>query len=107
MKLQPVVAGHFYPGNKKALQAALKSFEAEEAPLIEGEPVGFLLPHAGYAYSGAVAALGYRALKGPVETVIVAGPSHYLPFRGVSVFAGNRPSLPWGKCRSIARRRGF
>ena len=66
-------------------------------PRIEGEPIGLLLPHAGYPYSGAVAALGYRALAGPVDTVIVAGPSHYLPFRGVSVFAGEAVVTPLGE----------
>jgi AmmeMemoRadiSam system protein B len=99
MKLQPVVAGHFYPGNKKELQASLRSFGAQEAPAIEGEPVAFLLPHAGYAYSGAVAALGYRALPDPVGTVIVAGPSHYVPFRGVSIFAGESAVTPLGEVR--------
>jgi AmmeMemoRadiSam system protein B len=97
MKLQPVVAGHFYPGNKKELEAALKSFEAEKAPLLAGEPVAFLLPHAGYDYSGVVAALGYRAIPQPVGTVIVAGPSHYVPFRGVSVFAGESMVTPLGE----------
>ena len=97
MKLQPVVAGHFYPGNRKELQAALKSFEKKAAPRFEGEPLAFLLPHAGYAYSGAVAALGYRSLLDPVETVIVAGPSHYVSFRGVSVFAGESAVTPLGE----------
>ncbi len=56
-----------------------------------------LLPHAGYVYSGAVAALGYQALEGPVETVIVAGPSHYIPFRGVAIFAGESAVTPLGE----------
>ncbi len=97
MKLQPAVAGQFYPGNRKALSAVLKSFEKEKAPPLEGEPVAFLLPHAGYAYSGSVAALGYRSLTSPFETVIVAGPSHYVPFRGVSVFAGESVVTPLGE----------
>ncbi len=69
----------------------------EEAPKLEGEPLAFLLPHAGYPYSGAVAALGYRTLSTSIETVIVAGPSHYLPFRGVSVFAGESALTPLGE----------
>jgi AmmeMemoRadiSam system protein B len=97
MKLQPAVAGQFYPGTRKELQAALKSFEKEEAPRLEGAPLALLLPHAGYMYSGAVAALGYRALEDPVETVIVAGPSHYVPFRGVSIFAGESAVTPLGE----------
>ncbi len=97
MKLQPVVAGQFYPVNRKELQVTLKSFEKETASRLEGEPLAFLLPHAGYMYSGGVAALGYRALEEPVETVIVAGPSHYVSFRGVSVFAGESAVTPLGE----------
>ena len=97
MKLQPVVAGAFYPGSRKELKAALDSFGQEEVPKLQGEPVAFLLPHAGYPYSGAVAALGYRTLSTPFDTVIVAGPSHYLPFRGVSVFAGESVVTPLGE----------
>ena len=98
MKLHPVVAGSFYPGDRKKLQAEIDSFEKErKVSLPEGEPVGFVLPHAGYMYSGAVAALGYRALSEPVETVILMGPSHFLPFKGVSVFAGESVVTPLGE----------
>lgn len=97
MKLQPVVAGTFYPGNREELKAALDSFGQEQAPQLEGDPVAFLLPHAGYMYSGVVAALGYRALPTPFETVIVAGPSHYLSFRGISVFTGESAVTPLGE----------
>lgn len=45
MKLQPVVAGAFYPGSRKELQSSLEAFEKEgKAPSLEGEPVGLLLP---------------------------------------------------------------
>ncbi len=107
MKLQPVVAGAFYPRNRRELQAALESFSREQAPVLESEPVGFLLPHAGYPYSGAVAALGYRVLPGPVETVVVAGPSHYIAFRGVSVFAGKSALTPLGEVRVDQEAAGF
>jgi AmmeMemoRadiSam system protein B len=94
------VAGQFYPGERRKLQALLDSFaKTVKPPALEGEPVGFLLPHAGYEYSGEVAALGYRALLGAVETVVVAGPSHYVPFRGVSVFAGETAETPLGELR--------
>jgi MEMO1 family protein len=97
MKLQPAVAGAFYPGSRKQLEAALDSFGEEEAPRLAGTPTALLLPHAGYPYSGAVAALGYRGLSAPVETVIVAGPSHYVSFRGVSVFSGDSAVTPLGE----------
>ena len=99
MKLKPVVAGTFYPGNKRELEKDFASFEKTYAPvLLEGKATGFLLPHAGYPYSGAIAALGYRSLASQeVRTVVVAGPSHYLPFRGASIFAGGSVVTPLGE----------
>ncbi len=97
IKLQPAVAGTFYPSDPRQLQKAFEGFEKEEkVSFPEGEPVGLVLPHAGYPYSGAVAALGYRGLPHPVETVILAGPSHYLPFRGFSLFSGESVVTPLG-----------
>ena len=97
MKLQPVVAGAFYPARPQELQTFFKKFEKEtpEEPL-QGEPVGLLLPHAGYMYSGALAALGYRSLRKVPKTLVVAGPSHYLAFRGVSIFPGEAVETPLG-----------
>jgi MEMO1 family protein len=98
MKLQPKVAGQFYPGSQKNLNSALESMEKEFQPVaLKGEPAGMMLPHAGYPYSGAVAALGYRSLKRPVETVVIAGPSHYVGFRGAALFAGEAVVTPLGE----------
>ena len=96
MKLQPVVAGSFYPARPKELQAFFKEFEKETLGPLEGDPVGLLLPHAGYMYSGALAALGYRSLPKAPKTLVVAGPSHYLAFRGVSIFPGEAVGTPLG-----------
>lgn len=98
MKLLPVVAGSFYPGNRKALQSAMDSF-VDELPLKppRSSPVGLLLPHAGYVYSGAVAALGYRSLSASLKTVVVAGPSHYVSFNGASIFPGESVMTPLGE----------
>ncbi len=101
MKLKPVVAGHFYPGKRRDLQEVLDAFGKEvEPPKLKGEPVAFLLPHAGYPYSGAVAASGYQSLSKEVETVIVAGPSHYISFRGVSIFAGDSITTTLGELQA-------
>lgn len=98
MKLQPVVAGSFYPGDRKKLQVVLDSFSAEKKiPIPEGEPAALILPHAGYIYSGSIAALGYRSLNHPVETVVLLGPSHFVPFKGVSLFAGESVVTPLGE----------
>jgi AmmeMemoRadiSam system protein B len=99
MKLKPVVAGSFYPGKVSTLQKMLDDFCREEDTLtLSGEPVGLLLPHAGYVYSGSVAAKGYRALA-PFKPslVVVAGPSHYMAFKGCSLFSGEAVLTPQGE----------
>jgi len=97
MKLQPVVAGQFYPKGRQELLSALDGFVAGmKAPEASQDPVGLLLPHAGYPYSGALAALGYRSVTRPPKTVVIAGPSHFLPFQGVSLFAGEAVVTPLG-----------
>jgi AmmeMemoRadiSam system protein B len=98
MKLHPKVAGQFYPIDSKHLSSALESMEGEFEPVpLKGDPVGMLLPHAGYPYSGAVAALGYRSLARPVKTVIIAGPSDFVSFRGAALFAGESVVTPLGE----------
>jgi len=99
MKLQPVVAGSFYPAKHQTLQRILEDFLREgKTPVLPGEPIGLVLPHAGYIYSGAVAALGYRALA-PFKptTVVVAGPSHYMAYEGCALFSGEAVLTPLGE----------
>jgi len=96
MRLRTVAAGTFYPDSPKALGKMLDSFQSLPAPPLPGPPVGLLLPHAGYVYSGEVAALGYRSLQKPPETVVVIGPSHSVAFPGTSVFAGEAVATPLG-----------
>ena len=52
---------------------------------IEGEIVALVSPHAGYVYSGQVAAYAYKLIEGKsFDTVVVVAPSHYVHFKGVS-----------------------
>lgn len=70
-----------------------------EAPLPErrSPPVGLIVPHAGYLYSGPVAAYAYRAVQGKsYDTVVVMGPSHREAFRGISVLDADSFSSPLG-----------
>jgi AmmeMemoRadiSam system protein B len=61
-------------------------------------PVGVIVPHAGYAYSGPTAACAYAWLAGRnFETVVIVSPSHQEYFRGVSVFPGEAYETPLGK----------
>jgi len=72
------IAGSWYPGKKEQLSAQIEDFlEAVPRQELHGEIVGLICPHAGYAYSGHVAAWGYRQLVGKrYDTVAVVSPSH-------------------------------
>lgn len=99
-KLRPAVCGLFYPSSRRELESLFARWEAGEPPPgPPGDPFGALLPHAGYVYSGEVAALGWRCLaRAPRRppTVVVVGPSHYVPFEGAAVFAGDAAETPLG-----------
>jgi MEMO1 family protein len=73
-----VVAGSWYPGSEQALAQAVDGYlSAVDQPPVDGELVGLISPHAGYAYSGQTAAYAYRQLEGlSVDTVVLMGPSH-------------------------------
>jgi AmmeMemoRadiSam system protein B/AmmeMemoRadiSam system protein A len=70
--------------------------EAPPPPRKES-PVGLVVPHAGYVYSGPIAAHGYRAVQGmDYDTVVVIGPSHRTPFRGISILDASSFDSPLG-----------
>ena len=79
----PAVAGSFYPGSADELRRDVKGYlDAAPAPQVDGEVIGILVPHAGYRYSAAVAACGYKALAGvQADTAIVIG--HDANARGI------------------------
>ncbi|MBK7550634.1 MAG: AmmeMemoRadiSam system protein B [Syntrophaceae bacterium] len=63
-----------------------------------GRIVGLVSPHAGYRYSGPIAARGYRLIEGQrYDAVVVIGPSHRVLFRGASVWpsGGSETPLEW------------
>jgi len=83
---QAAVAGLFYPREKDELAKTLDGLldAAEEKQV--GRLRGLVCPHAGYEFSGPVAASGYKLLKGrQFDTVIVMAPSHYAQFQGASI----------------------
>ncbi len=93
-----VIAGSWYPGDPGVLtrdiQAYLKQVPGEG---VSGRIVGLISPHAGYFYSGQIAAHGYKLIQGRrFDSVIVIGPSHRTPFRGVSIYTGGGYETPLG-----------
>lgn len=73
MYRNPVVAGSFYPGSQAALEAYLSENLHVLPQLIKA--VGVVSPHAGYVYSGGVAARAFGAVEVP-DTVLLLGPNH-------------------------------
>jgi len=98
-KVRPAgVAGAFYPADPAALTAMMDGMLARASvPPIHGAILAAVVPHAGYQYSGPVAAYTYAALKGRKYTrVIVIAPSHYESFNFTSVYDGDAYTTPLG-----------
>ena len=82
-----ILAGSWYPGNKDTLTKTIEDYLSKvKAGSLEGELKAIIVPHAGYMYSGQVAAHAYRLLQHrDFKRVIMIGPSHRVGFRGASV----------------------
>ena len=95
---RPVVAGAFYPGDPVILARDVDGYlKGVRAEPVGGEIVGIVSPHAGYMYSGAVAAHAYATLEGLLyDTVIVVAPSHRHGFSGSSIYGGDGYETPLG-----------
>jgi hypothetical protein len=101
MPQQPIrraaVAGSWYPGAAGALRLAVQRYLAAPPPLVGAEVRALIAPHAGLVYSGPVGAFAYAAVAGrPYEAVVLVGPSHYVAFEGVAVFARGAFDTPFG-----------
>jgi AmmeMemoRadiSam system protein B/AmmeMemoRadiSam system protein A len=95
---EPAVAGSFYPGSEKALRDAVSSMLEEAKPAaLGGRVVGLIAPHAGYMYSGQVAAYAYNTVRGKhFDAVIVVAPSHRMYFEGSSIYREGPYLTPLG-----------
>ena len=95
---EPAVAGAFYPADPGELQKAVSAYlEAAEARPAAGRLIALIAPHAGYVYSGAVAAHAYRHIgERSVDTVILIGASHTASYPGAAVYAGGSWRTPLG-----------
>ncbi|MBK8908287.1 MAG: AmmeMemoRadiSam system protein B [Rhodospirillales bacterium] len=96
------VAGMFYPNHPRELDSVVRHYlseaQAEVAP-DEVSPKAIIAPHAGYVYSGAVAASAYVRLKplaGKVECVVLLGPCHRVAVRGLAVSGADAFETPLG-----------
>ncbi|HEU5396885.1 MAG TPA: AmmeMemoRadiSam system protein B [Verrucomicrobiae bacterium] len=94
---EPAVAGLFYPADAATLSKTIADLLAEAPTQNIPRLKALICPHAGYSYSGATAACGYKLLEGrDIRTVIVMGPSHYASFTGVSLPDADYYQTPLG-----------
>ena len=112
----PAVADMFYPGDPRELQTMIGRMLADAKPA-EMQPKAIIAPHAGYIYSGDIAAQAYGALtpwRDTIRRVVLLGPSHRVPFRGIAVSSADYYRTPLGdvpldteSARELARRFDF
>lgn len=98
MNRQPAVAGTFYPADAKQLHQMVDEFlnDAETSGKV---PKAIIVPHAGYMYSGPIAASAYvRLIKANdiISRVVIMGPSHRVAFAGLAVSNADNFVTPLG-----------
>jgi AmmeMemoRadiSam system protein B/AmmeMemoRadiSam system protein A len=95
---RPAVAGSFYPANPQTLSRQVQDF-LSRAPKekVAGEIIALVSPHAGYMYSGQVAAYAFKLVEGmKFDAVVVVAPSHRAYFQGASVYDRGGYETPLG-----------
>ncbi len=95
----PAVAGLFYPEEAQALQSAVEGYLHAVVHDDTAPPKAIIAPHAGYIYSGPVAASAYvrlRPLRGTVKRVVLLGPAHRVSFSGLATSSASAFDTPLG-----------
>ena len=104
----PAVARLFYPGDARSLAEEVTAYldQTDETPIAPGFPKAVIVPHAGYVYSGPVAASAYdllRPARGTVRRVVVLGPCHRVPVHGLALPVAGAFDTPLGRIRLDAQ----
>ena len=91
------LAGSWYPADAAVLNDLVDELLAEASAAQVASLLGLIVPHAGYRYSGVVAAAAYQRLRDvPCDRVVLLGPSHRQAFAGVAVLEGDAFETPLG-----------
>jgi len=95
------IAGRWYPGDARILAKQVDEYLASaQLPSIKGEVIGAVVPHAGYMYSGKVAAYAYAALKNySPEIVVIASPLHQYSIYPILTTAHRAYMTPLGEVK--------
>jgi len=102
---QPAVAGQFYPADPRRLRTTVEDFLRKaqvnsDMPPAAALPRAIIAPHAGYPYSGPVAASVYAQLsvgRDVIRHVILLGPAHRVPVRGLAASSADAFATPLGE----------
>ncbi len=99
---RPAWAGSFYPGSRQALESKLgELFKLASPKELKGEVRYLIVPHAGYSYSGTVAASGYASIPKDAryKNIFIIASSHREYFEGASVYWTGNYMTPLGEAR--------
>ena len=100
---QPAVAGAFYPGQATTLLRDVRAMLTQAMGQIDTHaaiPKAIIVPHAGYIYSGSTAALAYARLaaaRHTIRRVVLLGPAHRVPVRGLALPGDDYLATPLGE----------
>lgn len=102
---RPAVAGAFYPGSRQVLSRDIETLLDAVAPdtdqaISQAPPKAIVVPHAGYIYSGQTAASAYARLaagRKTIKRVILLGPVHRVPVRGLALPGADAFATPLGE----------
>lgn len=95
---KPAVAGQFYPSDPDELSKMVEMMLDRAEKVLTSPPRILIAPHAGYIFSGQVAAWAFKQAQGfQYDAVVIIGVNHYAPgFKQVSVYAGDAFETPLG-----------
>lgn len=95
-----VVAGQFYPRDPQELRAQVEDLLAAVAVSMGAVPKAIIAPHAGYPFSGPVAASAYARLRpvaNIIKRIVLLGPSHFVAFDGLAASSAKAFATPLGE----------
>ena len=96
---QPAVAGMFYPADKQSLKDDIQQYLDQAETELKIKPKAIVVPHAGYIYSGPIAATAFNQIipfKDEINRVVLLGPSHRVAFTGLAVPESDVFNTPLG-----------
>jgi MEMO1 family protein len=98
MNRVPAVAGSFYPSNPQELRRMVEGFFSKPAKLPGCSPLALVVPHAGYVFSGVVAASGYQQIdpEQRFKHIFIIGPTHRVYFDGINIYTRGDFEMPLG-----------